>query len=373
MTKRILLTFFVLLLIVGILAGIKALQVRRMIEAGSQFVPPPETVTTALVRPEQWETTIGAVGSLEAVQGVTVSAEQAGKVTAILFSPGAFVRQGALLARQDTAAEEARLRSLESARNLARTNLRRMAELVEKGLIAQADYDSAEAAFRQAEAESDNIRAVISKKSIHAPFNGRLGIRLVNLGQILREGDPIVSLQAPDPLFVNFLLPQQELARLKTGMAVRLKADGTAAREVTGQITTINPHIEASTRNVRVQATVANSNDALRPGMFVGVSVLLPEKENVLIIPATAVLHAPYGDSVFIVEEGKEGGQPLVLRQEFVRLGERRGDFVAVLSGLAAGETVTTTGVFKLRNGQSVVVDNSLSPEFRLTPTPENS
>lgn len=373
MSKRILLTFFGLLLIVGVLAGIKTLQVRRMIEAGSQFVPPPETVTTAQARPDQWETALTAVGSLEAVQGVTVSAEQAGKVTAIHFSPGSFVRKGALLAQQDTAAEEARLRALEATRNLTRANLRRMAELVEQGLIAQADYDSAEAAFRQAEAESDNIRAVISKKSIHAPFSGRLGIRLVNLGQILREGEPIVSLQAPDPLFVNFLLPQQELARLKTGMPVRLKADGTADGEVLGRITTINPHIEASTRNVRVQATVANGGEALRPGMFVGVSVLLPEKETMLIIPATAVLHAPYGDSVFIVEESEEGGQGLTLRQEFVRLGERRGDFVAVLSGLKAGETVASTGVFKLRNGQSVVVDNSLSPEFRLEPAPENS
>lgn len=376
MGKRVILTLFGLLLVVGAIAGIKALQIRRMIDQGSQYTAPPETITTAQARMEPWETTISAVGSLDAVQGVTVSAEQAGKVAAIHFTPGAFVQKGTLLVQLDIAAEQAQLRSLESSKALAQSNLRRMAELVEKGLIARADYDSAEAAFQQAEAQSDNLRAVLGKKSIRAPFSGRLGIRLINLGQILREGDPVVSLQVLDPIFVNFLLPQQELSRIQTGQTVRLAGDAVKTRELSGRITAINPEIEASTRNVRVQATVANSNEELRPGMFVNVAVLLPEKAELLIIPATAVLYAPYGDSVFVVEESKDKASSpgsLTLRQQFVRLGEKRGDFVAVRSGLKEGETMASTGVFKLRNGQAVVVDNSHSPEFSLEPVPENN
>jgi len=376
MAKRIVLTILGLIIIGGAIAGVKVLQIRTMIDQGGKFVPPPETVSTASVRSESWESVITAVASLEAVQGVTVAAEQPGKVVNIAFSPGAIINKGDLLVQLDSTAEEAQLRAIQASRNLAQTNLRRLAGLVSKGLISQADYDNAEASFKQAAAQADNVRAIIEKKNIHAPFAGRLGVRQVNLGQMLKEGEAIVSLQVLDPIFVNFMLPQQELGRIKVGLTVRLSGDGLGSQPLVGEISTIDPKVDAVTRTIRVQATVANSDERMRPGMYVSVSVVLPERSEVLALPATAVLYAPYSDSVFVVEEKKDeknGRSGKALRQQFVRLGEKRGDFVAVLSGLQEGATVASTGVFKLRNGQAVVVDNTHSPTFELNPKPENN
>ncbi len=376
MAKRIVLTILGLLIIVGAIAGVKVLQIRTMIDQGGKLAQPPETVSTASVRLESWESVITAVASLEAVQGVTVAAEQPGKVVNIAFVPGAFVKKGDLLAQLDSTAEEAQLRAIQSSRNLAQTNLRRLAGLVSKGLIAQADYDNAEASFKQAAAQADNVRAIIEKKNIHAPFSGRLGVRLINLGQMLREGEAIVSLQVLDPIFVNFMLPQQELGRIKTGLTVRLSGDGFGSQPLVGEITTIDPQVDEVTRNIRVQATVANKEELLRPGMYASAAVVLPVRAEVFTIPGTAVLYAPYSDSVFVLEEKKDeksGSSGQALRQQFVRLGEKRGDFVVVLSGLHEGETVASTGVFKLRNGQAVVVDNSHSPTFEMNPKPENN
>lgn len=376
MLKKFILTILGLIVIAGAIAGVKALQIRRMIDQGGKFAPPPETISTAVVQKQAWESALTAVATLEAVQGVTVAAEQAGKVVHIAFTPGAFVRQGELLAQLDSTAEEAQLRAVQTSRALAQTNLRRLADLSSQGLIAQADYDTAEANFKQTTAQTDNLRAIIAKKNIHAPFSGRLGLRLINLGQMLREGEAIVSLQVLDPIFVNFMLPQQELGRVKTGLAVRLSGDGLAGQPLAGEITTIDPKVDEVSRNLRVQATVANSDERLRPGMFVSVAVVLPEKAEVFTIPGTAVLYAPYSDSVFVVEDKKDdksGKSGQVLRQQFVRLGEKRGDFAAVVSGLHEGETVASTGVFKLRNGQAVVVDNTHAPAFELHPRPENN
>jgi membrane fusion protein (multidrug efflux system) len=387
MAKRIVLTLLGLLILVGAIAGVKVLQIRTMIKAGANRTMPPETVTTARVQAASWGESLTATGSLEAVQGVTVGAELAGKVAKIAFTPGAKVKQDELLVQLDTAAEEAQLRVAETNQDLAKITQRRMATLIAKGMIAQADYDSAEANFKQLAAQADNMRAAIAKKTIRAPFTGRLGIRQVNLGQILHDGDAIVTLQRMDPIFVNFQLPQQELSRIRTGFAITLNSDALGGHHPTGTITTINPEVDGTTRNIRVQGTVANNEELLRPGMFATVTVTLPGENKVLTLPATAVLYAPYGDSVFVVEEQKapggsvqasqvppdKGGKGLVLRQQFVRLGEKRGDFVAINEGVKQGETVVTTGVFKLRNGESVVVDNSDSPEFKLKPKPENN
>ena len=418
MGKRITLTLLGLLIVAGAIAGVKFLQIRTMIDAGGKAVMPPETVTTAQAQAASWGSTLVAMGSLEAVQGVTVAAELAGKVERIAFTPGALVKKGDLLVKFDTAAEEAQLRAMRTSRDLAQVTLRRMATLVGKGLIAQADYDKSEADFKQFAAQADNISAAIAKKTILAPFDGRLGIRQINIGQILENGDSIVSLQVLDPIFVNFKLPQQELAKISTGLAISLSGDALGDQRITGEITTISPEVDAVTRNIRVQATVANREELLRPGMFVSVTITLSGENKVLTAPATAVLYAPYGDSVFVVEEKKDsvqslpksdkgsvqsspksdkgsvqsspksdegsvqsppdkkakpGGGGLVLRQQFVRLGEKRGDFVAINEGLREGETVVTTGVFKLRNGQGVVVDNTNSPEFKLQPKPANN
>jgi len=375
MKKRIFLSIFGLLLVIGLLAGIKGLQIFKMVGKGKSFTPPPETVTTVQTHPDSWETSLPAVGSLEAVQGVTVAAELPGKVAHIAFTPGTQVPAGSILLQQDTSSEEAQLQAAEAQASLAKANFERLRTLVETNAVSKAAYDDSEAKYKEAIAQANTIRATIAKKTIRAPFSGRLGIRLVNLGQILKEGEPIVSLQALDPIFINFMLPQQELARIQPGFPVRITSDALHGQTVTGKITAINPQADNNTRNVRMQATAANKDEHLHPGMFATVSVVLPGKNQVLTLPATSVLPAPYGDSVFVVEEKKDEktGKPgQVVRQQFVRLGEKRGDFVAIASGLEAGATVVSSGVFKLRNGQSVVVDNTLNPKFDLNPKPDN-
>jgi membrane fusion protein (multidrug efflux system) len=315
------------------------------------------------------------VGSLEAVQGVTVTAELSGKIEQIAFEPGTHVEAGDLLVQQDISSEKAQLRADEATLALKKANHDRAKELLADNVVTQAAYDQALAEYKQALAAIDNIRSVIAKKTIRAPFAGRLGIRLVNLGQNLEGGEPIVSLQAMDPIFVNFLLPQNQIAQIQPGLTVRITTDALPGQEIQGRVTAINPQVEEATRNIRIQATVDNHQERLRPGMFVDVDVILPEREDVRMIPTTAVLYAPYSDSVFIVEKKAAGdGQPdgQVLRQQFVRLGAQRGDYVAVLSGVEEGDQIVSTGVFKYRNGQRVVVDNTLAPEFSLTPKPED-
>ncbi len=374
MTKRIVFTIFALLLVIGLLAGIKYLQIRRMIEQGKQFVPPPAVVTTAVAERQSWEMTLTATGSLSAERGVTVAAEIPGKVVEIAFRSGDTVRKGDLLVRLDTASEEAQLRAAEAAVDLARINLERARDLIRRNSMAKAGFDTARSTFRQARAQADSIRATIAKKQIRAPFSGRLGVRLVNPGQVLAAGDPVVSLQSLRKLQVDFYLPQQELDRLATGLTVRIQT-GSQGETREGRITVINPEVDPATRNILVRAIIPETGDArLLPGMFVSVTVVLPGQEPVLAIPATAVQYAPFGDSVFVVEEKeKKGSGHLAVRQQFVRLGRTRGDFIAVRSGLEAGQIVVSTGVFKLRNGQAVVVDNTLSPHFRLNPQPPDS
>jgi membrane fusion protein (multidrug efflux system) len=376
MIKRVIITIVGLLVVVGILGGIKGLQIERMIAQGKQFSPPPEPVTTAVARKESWESYLTAVGSLEAVQGVIVTAELPGKVERIGFEPGTKVKSGELLVQQDISAENAQLRAAEANLTLAKIELARKTKLLAQKTISRSEYDNAEAQFKQAAAQADTIRAAIKKKTIRAPFDGRLGIRLVNVGQVLKEGDAIVSLQSIDPIFVNFSLPQQQLAQVTSGFTVQVTTDALPGQVVDGKITAINPQVDTATRNIQMQATVANPEELLRPGMFVNVAVVLPAQQNVLAIPATAVLYAPYGDSVFVVEEKKEaknGQAGQIVRQKFVRLGEKKGDYVAIASGLEEGDTVVTTGVFKLRNGQAVVVDNAVTPEFKRNPEPEES
>jgi len=368
----IVLAIFGLIIIITGLAGTKFLQFQAMAKQGKSFAPPPETVTSAQVKAEAWANDLTAVGTLTAVQGVTVSAELAGKVVKIGFEPGTTVKKGALLVAQDTSAEEAQLPGLLAQVKLARSELERADQMSTGQIISQSDHDKAAAAYDQALAQVNNLRAVIAKKTVRAPFAGQLGIRQANLGQMLREGDPIVTLQNLSPIFVDFSLPQQQYALVHNGQPVRVTCDALPGETREGGITTINPLVDSTTRNIRIQATLANSDTKLRPGMFVNVAVALPEHQNVLAIPATAVLYAPYSDSVFVIEKDKEGKEGLKLRQQFVQLGGKRGDFVAVTSGLKEGDTIVSTGVFKLRNGQAAVIDNKLAPDFKQSPKPEN-
>ena len=372
MKKRLIITTLALVLLVAALVAVKALQIGAMIDNGKKFVPPPEAVTTALASFETWGNALNAIGTLTAVQGVTVAAELPGKVVKISFVPGRLVKTGDLLVSQDTTSEEAELLGAESQVRVAKADLERGAKMLREKIISQADYDKALAGHEQALSKVAGIRAVIAKKTIRAPFSGRVGIRQVNLGQILKEGETIVTLQNLDPIYVDFTLPQQQMAQLQVDMRVGVICDALPGVKVEGCITAINPLVERETRNIQVQATVSNKEEKLRPGMFVNVAVDLPMRDKVLIIPTTAVLYAPYGDSVFIIENAKEQSGE-VLRQQFVRLGEKRGDFIAVSSGLNEGDKIVSTGVFKLRNGQAVTVDNRLAPSFKQAPTPENN
>jgi membrane fusion protein (multidrug efflux system) len=374
MAKKIIITTLSLLIVIGAIAGIKVLQIKKLIS--QKFQMPSESVSTAVVSPATWQQTLTSVGSLTAVQGVTVAAELDGKISEVDFDAGNAVKAGDVLVRQDTTVEEAELRSAQAEVHLAKVNLARTKELLSKGTVSQSQFDQDEATYEQAVAAADNIQATIDKKTIKAPFSGQLGIRLINLGQNLKAGDSIVSLQALNPIFVDFYLPQQELAQLKTGLSVRVSGDSMAGKSVEGKLTAISPDVDSSTRNVRVQATVDNDGGILHPGMFVDVAVELPVADKVLPIPATAVLYAPYGDSVYVVEttsDAKTGEKQLTVRQQIVRLGEQKGDFVAVVSGIKAGDTVVTSGVFKLRPGTPVVVNNSVAPDSKLAPTPVDS
>jgi len=375
MIKRILITFVGVLAVVGFLAGTKLSQFSAMGAAYAAAVVPPEVVTSATVNREDWEETFQVTGSLVPVQGVTVAAELPGKVVRIAFEPGAEVQAGDLLVQLDITSEEAQLRSAESAVRLAESELQRSRELLSKGTIAQAEFDADEAQYQQALAQADGVRAVIGKKTIRAPFAGRVGLRQVNLGQVLRDGDPITSLQNLDPIFVNFSLPQQRLATVSPGTAVRVTTDAAPGRTFEGTVGAINPELDPVTRTVRAQATLANPAGSLRPGMYATVDIVLPSRGSVLAIPSTAVLFAPYGDTVFVisdVRDEKTGETVKRIKQQVVRLGPSRGDFVSVVSGLQEGDVIVSTGAFKLRPDMAVRIDNTLAPAASLTPTPAN-
>lgn len=368
----------VALLVAGPLFLVKTRQFKAMGEAGAAAAAamPPTPVTAASAKADSWTNSITATGSVAAVQGVTVAAEMAGKVVKIAFEAGATVKAGDLLIQLDTTTEEAQLRAAEATAALAKANLQRANDLRQSNTNSAAELDAADAQAKQAAAQAESIRTVIAKKTIRAPFAGRLGLRLVNLGQILREGEAIATLQTLDPVYVNFSLPQQRLADLAQGTRVRLITDAAPGEQFDGEITAINPEVDMATRNVRVQATTRNRGEKLRPGMFANVEVVLPTEQKVLAIPVTSVLYAPYGDSVFVIDEKKDeksGKVRQVLRQQFVRLGGARGDFVNVVDGLKPGETVVTSGVFKLRPGMAVVIDNRLAPPAKLEPKPKNA
>lgn len=361
-----------LLAVTGILAGVKAGQIVTMVRAHDSFVPPPLAVSSARVEATRWESTRAAIGSLVAERGVTLGAELPGTVREIAFESGAFVKRGALLVRLDTSAEEAQLAAAQAEASLGHVNLERARRLRQDEVNAQADLDAAETRAAQADATVANLRAVIAKKNIRAPFDGRIAIRQVELGQVVSPGTPIASLQSVTPIHADFWLPQQALAELERGQRTRLRVDAFPGASWDGEITTVNPEVDPATRNVRVRATFPNADGRLRPGMFANVEVLSSESRPVLTVPATAVIFAPYGDSVFAIEEKKDqaGRTTTVARQKFVRTGERRGDLVAVLSGLQAGETVVGSGAFRLRNGAAVAVNNALAPKASLAPRP---
>lgn len=406
MAKKIILTALGLIAVVGALAGIKIMQFKAM--AAVPPTVPPESVAVVEVKEADWQPTIDAVGSITAVQGVTLSAEVPGTIKRIAFESGEIVKAGQVLVELDVVTEKAQLQAAEANAELARTNLDRDTALEKSGSIATNQVKTSIATSKQAQAELARLGSIISKKTIRAPFSGRTGLRMVNLGQFVGNGDKIVTLQSPDPVYVDFSLPQQRLSDLKEGLEIRVVTDSFPNDTFTGKLAAIQPELDQVTRNVKLRGELKNPDGKLRPGMFVRAQVVLPQSEKVVVIPSTAVMYAPYGDSVYVVgppkpkdssekqddksksgdekkaeqadkgEKAAKAEQPadpnaLEAEQKFVRLGTTRGDFVAISKGLKPGDKVVVTGAFKLRNGAPVVINNDLLPKASENPKPNDT
>ena len=375
MAKRMTLMLIGMAVFLAGIGSIKMRQIQAAVAQAASFQPPPEAITTIVAKQEQWPASLAAIGTVAAVHGVTVSADLPGIVDKISFDSGKTVREGDVLVKLDTRQEQAQLAAAEAQRDLSRLNLDRMRGLREEGITSQSEFDRMAAEYKQAEARVGEIRATIDRKTIRAPFSGVLGIRQVNVGQYLTDGAPIVPLQALQPVYVDFSVPQQEVAQVQEGREVRVTTEGAAGIEYVGRITAIDAVVDQATRNIHVQATFSNPDGRLHPGMFIQAQVVLGASREVVSLPASAISYAPYGDSVFVVAEvkGPNGQSYRGVRQQFVKLAGARGDQVAVLSGVEAGTEVASSGVFKLRNGAAVLVNNSVQPSNELAPKPEDN
>ncbi|MDP9002791.1 MAG: efflux RND transporter periplasmic adaptor subunit [Myxococcota bacterium] len=372
------------LALIAVLVGVKFGQISTLIHMGNAMQkagPPPEAVSTTLSKGESWEGTLSAVGSIAPARGVAVSNDAPGVVSRILFESGAMVKEGKILVELDTSVERAQLASARARMDLASLTATRSRALLQNQAIAQATLDSDEAQLRTTTTDLGGLQAQIDRKVVRAPFSGRLGIRAINLGQYLNAGTTVTVLEAIDSVYVDFVLPQQRLADVRVGMPVRAtigSADGVAQD---GTIAAIDPEVDSTTRTIKLRASLPNKEEKLRPGMFANVSVVLPKRDDRVIVPATSLVHASYGDSVFVVEDkkddsggalqGPDGRPAKTARQQFVRVGESRGDYVAILDGVTTGQEVVSSGAFKLRNGSGVVVNNNdvkLVPQLNAHP-----
>ena len=374
MKKRMVMMLAAVVVFLTAIGAVKYTQIKKGMAQQANFVMPAEAVTTVVAKSQEWPATLSATGSVAAVHGVVVSADLPGVVEKISFESGRMAKQGDLLVQLDTRQELAQLRAAEAQKELAKLTVERYTGLTKTGILAQADWDKADADLKSADAKIGEIRATIARKTIRAPFTGLLGIRQVNLGQYLEAGAPIVPLQSLDPIYVNFSVPQQDAARLTNGIQVKVKAEN-AGTEAIGKVTATDSLIDEATRNVQVQATFSNPNGKLRPGMYVTAAVSLGSATTIIPLPASSINYAPYGDSVYVVEDMKnpKGQSYKGVRQQFVKLGPGRGDQIAVLDGLKPGEEVVTSGVFKLRQGAAVQINNKTMPSNNPAPKPEDS
>ncbi len=375
--RAVLIAIVLLVVIVGVLGYFKVTQIMgfaALAKAGF-FKAPPVAVTTTVAAQSEWLPTLDTIGTVTAINGVTVSTDLAGIVDRLAFTSGTAVKAGDLLVHLNTDQEQAQLEQAQAQLALAQLTLNRDRDLLAKRTISQQDYDTAEATYRQNQATVDQFRALIARKTLRAPFDGVVGIRQVNLGQYLNTGDAVVTLQSFDPIYVNFTLPQQDLSKLAVGQQVDVRLDAYVDAIFPGQINAVNSMVDQATRNVQVQATLQNAEQKLRPGMFAKVSVIMPQREQVIALPVSSVHYAPYGDSVFIVGDDKdEDGKPIKsVKEQFVKLGTARGDLVAIISGVKSGDEVVTAGVFRLKSGAAVIINNTVQPNSEASPTPENS
>jgi membrane fusion protein, multidrug efflux system len=373
MFKKFVIAITGFVLVALLLGAVKAKQISDMMSVS--HVPPPSAVTTAEAKAVEWHATINSIGTLAPVQGVTLAADADGTITRIVADNGTAVKAGDLLVELDTSVETAQLASARARAELSRINFERAKELWDRNATSKSEFDLADATLKQSVADVAAIEALIAKKLVRAPFSGRVGIRHVNVGQYVARGAALLPLQKLDQVYVNFSVPQRQLPDLAMGQTVDILVDAFAGRTFTGTITAINSEVDPATRNISVQATLANPEELLRAGMFTRVGVRKSHAEPQVVVPATAIAYASYGNSVFIVEnmKGEDGKEYLGVRQQFVKLGATRGDLVAITEGVKAGEVVVSSGVFKLRNGVPVQVNNVVQPSSSSNPQPANT
>lgn len=358
---------------IGALAYYKYSQFKAF--AAKPWKAPPTAVTSTAAKEETWQQTLDLTGTFSPVQGVTVSAEEPGKVVNIAFESNQKVKKDDLLVQLDTSVEQAQLQSAEAREKLAQSNLDRDSSLTGSSALAKKELDNDESQLQQAKADVAQYKAIITRKTIKASFAGLTGIRQVQLGQYLAAGSPVVTLQTLDPIYIDFQVPQQSLAQLQQGQAIQAVIDVFPNETFHGKITAINPEVNDTTRTVRVRAEMENPQEKIRSGMFARVTVVFEKSENYITVPQTAINRAPYGNSIYVIEKMKnsDGEEYLGVRQQFVKLGPTRGDQIAVLEGLQGGEEIVTSGLFKLRPGVEVIINNEVTPENKPAPKPNDS
>ncbi|QEY12718.1 MULTISPECIES: efflux RND transporter periplasmic adaptor subunit [unclassified Cellvibrio] len=355
-----------------IVAGVKFGQIMAMVSAGENTPPVTETVSTFTAELQRWPNSYTAMGTVEASEGIVIAAEVAGKVKEIRFNSGEQVKKGTVLLVQESGNEQAQLSAAEARLRLAKSNHERLLELRKRNTVSQSELDAALQQMESAQGDVNDLKTTLEKKVVRAPFDGRLGIRKVDLGQDLQVGGELVSLQATNTVRVNFPVPQFWLVQMTRGLPVEVNVGDGSDATIKGEITAIGAEISTLTRNAIVQSYLQNENSLLIPGMAVETKVTLSDPQEVLAVPSTAVIYAPFGDTVFVIEPGEAAGS-FKARQQFVRLGKSRGDFVEIVDGLKPGEVVASAGAFKLLNGQAVTVGNLPTPEYKLEPTPADS
>lgn len=375
MKKQLGITVLAIFLLTAFLAVIKVTQISRAIAEHARFSPPPEAVTTTKVTKAEWRESFDTVGSFVSIQGATLSAKESGNVVAVRFESGAKVKAGDVLLEIDRSVEEATLRGATARLELTKQNLERANKLRGQSALALSTLEDAQSKVRQSEAEVQSIKAAIERKTIVAPFDGRAGIRTVNVGSFVNAGAPLVPLYSLNPIYFNFSVPQQLAPQLATGSHVTVAVDAFPNREFTGEVTAINPNIDEALRTITVQATVQNAQEEILPGMFGSVHFDIGDEKSLLVIPSVSVTYAPYGNSVYVVErsKGADGKERTTARQQIVQLGRARGDFVSVIKGLNEGDEIVSTGAFKLRPGAPIQIKETGASPLSLSPRVENT
>ena len=376
MSKRMIFLLLVTVVVFGGLFGAKWFSGKMMTEYFDNMPVPPTVVSATAAKADTWVAELTAVGSVAAVQGANLTTEVAGIVEAIHFDSGSAVNKGDVILTLDGATDRAQLRSLQASERLAELERNRIKALWDSKSISKSEYDQRQTQLEEAQANVATQQARINQKTLRAPYSGVLGIRRVNVGQYVGAGDALISLQALEQVFVDFMLPEQRYRDVKVGMAVRAKMDALGAAEFEGKITAIEPEIDADTRNFKVQATFTNAQQQLRPGMFARVALNVGEQRNVVIVPRTAISYKPYGNAVYILtpsdEKSPEGKPVMKSKQRFITTGEARGDLIAIEAGLEVGEQVVTSGLLKMRSGADVIINNNVQPDANVAPTPDN-